>query len=111
MWYLWAGTGSGHRLLYKTAHSGTVRQNGAGWLNHCRHLWLFNTDAVEAMFRMFHEWFPRLRLEFHGHSDNGCGAANCLAAMWGGAQVIHTALNGMGERCGNVATEGDRCSL
>lgn len=62
-------------------------------------------DAVEAMFRMFHAWFPRLRLEFHGHSDNGCGAANCLAAMWGGAQVIHTALNGMGERCGNVSTE------
>lgn len=62
-------------------------------------------DAVEEMFRLFHSWFPRLRLEFHGHNDNGCGVANCLAAMWGGAEVIHTALNGMGERCGNVPTE------
>ena len=57
------------------------------------------------MFRRFKEWFPKLRLEFHGHNDNGCGVANCLAAMWGGAEVVHTALNGMGERCGNVATE------
>ncbi len=62
-------------------------------------------DAVEEMFRLFKGWFPRLRLEFHGHNDNGCGVANCLAAMWGGAEVVHTALNGMGERCGNVPTE------
>ena len=62
-------------------------------------------DAVEEMFRLFKEWFPRLRLEFHGHTDNGCGDANCLAAMWGGAEVIHTSINGMGERCGNNPTE------
>lgn len=62
-------------------------------------------DAVEEMFRRFKEWFPRLRLEFHGHTDNGCGVANCLAAMWGGAEVIHTAVNGLGERCGNIPTE------
>lgn len=62
-------------------------------------------DAVEEMFSLFHNWFPRLRLEFHGHRDNGCGVANCLAAMWGGASVIHTAVNGMGERCGNVPLE------
>lgn len=62
-------------------------------------------DAVEEMFRRFKEWFPRLRLEFHGHTDNGCGSANCLAALWGGAEVLHTSLNGMGERCGNHPTE------
>lgn len=62
-------------------------------------------DAVEEMFRLFHEWFPKLRLEFHGHTDNGCGDANCLAALWGGAEVIHTSINGMGERCGNNPTE------
>jgi len=62
-------------------------------------------DAVEEMFRLFKGWFPRLRLEFHGHIDNGCGVANCLAALWGGAEVIHTSINGMGERCGNNPTE------
>lgn len=62
-------------------------------------------DAVEEMFRIFKTEFPRLRLEFHGHTDNGCGDANCLAALWGGAEVIHTSINGMGERCGNNPTE------
>ena len=62
-------------------------------------------DAVEGMFCRFKEWFPRLRLEFHGHNDIGCGNANCLAAMRGGAEVLHAAVNGLGERGGNVATE------
>lgn len=62
-------------------------------------------DAVEEMFRRFKMWFPRLRLEFHGHNDIGCGNANCLAAVRGGAEVVHTAMNGLGERCGNVPTE------
>lgn len=62
-------------------------------------------DAAEEMFLQFKTWFPRLRLEFHGHIDNGCGVANCLAALWGGAEVIHTSINGMGERCGNNPTE------
>lgn len=62
-------------------------------------------DAVEEMFRRFKAWFPRLRLEFHGHIDNGCGVANCLSALWGGAEVLHTSVNGMGERCGNNPTE------
>jgi isopropylmalate/homocitrate/citramalate synthase len=62
-------------------------------------------DAVEGMFKRFKEWFPRLRLEFHGHNDIGCGNANCLAAIRGGAEVIHSAINGLGERGGNVATE------
>lgn len=62
-------------------------------------------DAVEEMFRLFKGWFPRLRLEFHGHNDIGCGNANCLAAVRGGAEVVHTAMNGLGDRCGNVPTE------
>ncbi|MGI6277039.1 MAG: LeuA family protein, partial [Brevefilum fermentans] len=62
-------------------------------------------DAVEEMFRLFKEGFPELRLEFHGHNDISCGVANCLAAVWGGAEVVHTAMNGLGDRCGNVPTE------
>lgn len=62
-------------------------------------------DAVEEMFRSFKEWYPKLRLEFHGHNDIGCGNANCLAAVRGGAEVVHTAMNGLGDRCGNVPTE------
>lgn len=62
-------------------------------------------EAVEGMVLRFREWFPDLRLEFHGHNDIGCGNANCLAAIRGGADVVHTAVHGLGERCGNVSTE------
>lgn len=62
-------------------------------------------EAVEGMVERFHDWFPKLRLEFHGHNDIGCGNANCLAAVRAGAEVVHTAVHGLGERCGNVSTE------
>lgn len=62
-------------------------------------------DAVEAMFRIFHEKFPDLTLEFHGHNDFGVGVACALSAVKGGASVVHTAMNALGERTGNTATE------
>lgn len=62
-------------------------------------------EAVEEMFRRFHEWYPQLELEFHGHNDFNLGNACALAAIRGGARVVHSAMNGLGERTGNVATE------
>lgn len=44
-------------------------------------------------------------LEFHGHNEFGFGTAAALAALEGGASGIHTAINGLGERTGNVPTE------
>lgn len=62
-------------------------------------------DAVGYMFAQFHEWFPELQLEFHGHNDSSLGVACALAALKNGGSVIHTSLNGLGGRSGNVATE------
>ena len=62
-------------------------------------------DAVGGMFRRFKEWFPRLSLEFHGHNDIGMANACALAAIQNGADVIHGAMLGLGDRCGNAATE------
>lgn len=62
-------------------------------------------DAVGEMFRIFTNRYPQLRFEFHGHNDIGMANANGLAAAYNGAKVIHTAMNGLGERCGNAATE------
>ena len=44
-------------------------------------------------------------VEVHTHNDLNLGVANALAAMEAGAEVIHGCINGLGERCGNVATE------
>ena len=41
----------------------------------------------------------------HCHDDLGLAVANSLAAVRGGARQIECALNGIGERAGNCATE------
>ena len=46
-----------------------------------------------------------LRVEIHTHTDLGMGVANSLAAVSAGAEVIHCAVNGIGERTGNAPLE------
>ncbi len=38
----------------------------------------------------------------HAHDDSGCGVANSLAAIRGGATHVQGTINGYGERCGNA---------
>jgi 2-isopropylmalate synthase len=38
----------------------------------------------------------------HAHDDAGCGVANSLAAVRGGATHVQGTMNGYGERCGNA---------
>jgi isopropylmalate/homocitrate/citramalate synthase len=44
-------------------------------------------------------------LEIHFHSDFGLGVANTLMAVLSGAEVLHTTIGGIGERCGNAPME------
>jgi isopropylmalate/homocitrate/citramalate synthase len=46
-----------------------------------------------------------LPIEIHAHQDLGLGAANSLAAVEAGAEVVHVCINGLGERCGNAALD------
>ncbi len=46
-----------------------------------------------------------LPIEFHGHNDFGLATANSLAALDAGANILHTAVIGLGERVGNTALE------
>ena len=38
----------------------------------------------------------------HAHDDTGCGVANSIAAVRGGASMVQGTINGYGERCGNA---------
>jgi 2-isopropylmalate synthase len=38
----------------------------------------------------------------HAHDDTGCGVANSVAAIRGGASHVQGTINGYGERCGNA---------
>jgi len=46
-------------------------------------------------------------IEVHFHSDFGMGVANTIMAVLSGAEVIHSTVGGIGERCGNA----DLCSV
>lgn len=61
--------------------------------------------AVRFIFRKLGEWLPNVPLEFHTHNEMGLANAGILEAVAEGARTIHTAINGLGERTGNAATE------
>ncbi len=44
----------------------------------------------------------KVRLDWHGHSDRGLAVANSLAAFAAGAEQVHGAALGIGERVGNT---------
>lgn len=51
------------------------------------------------------EWVPGTPIEMHAHNDYGLATVDMLAAVAGGASVVHTSINALGERSGNAATE------
>ena len=46
-----------------------------------------------------------VQYDFHGHNDMGMAPANSLAALESGATIIHTTVNGLGERVGITPTQ------
>ncbi|MCK9467898.1 MAG: hypothetical protein M0Q49_00665 [Porticoccaceae bacterium] len=51
------------------------------------------------------EWVPGVSIEYHNHNEFGLANAGMLEAVAAGADVVHSAMNGLGERTGNAATE------
>ncbi len=50
-------------------------------------------------------------LEVHTHNDFGLGVATSIAGVQNGASVVHTSVNGIGERSGNASFEEVAMSL
>lgn len=46
--------------------------------------------------------FPDKNFDFHAHNDYDLAAANVYSAIKAGVTCIHTTVNGLGERAGNV---------
>lgn len=46
--------------------------------------------------------YPNLEFDFHAHNDYDLATANVFSAIKAGISGIHTTLNGLGERAGNV---------
>jgi isopropylmalate/homocitrate/citramalate synthase len=61
--------------------------------------------TVGFIFCKLEEWLPGVPLEFYTHNEFSIANGAILEAVANGASVIHTAMNGLGERTGNAATE------
>ncbi|WP_456368617.1 2-isopropylmalate synthase [Geoglobus sp.] len=59
--------------------------------------------AFETMSRLKERF--SVPVAFHGHDDFGLATSNTVFAVKGGADEIHVAMNGLGERAGNAALE------
>ncbi|MFT6882886.1 MAG: D-citramalate synthase [Marinoscillum sp.] len=46
--------------------------------------------------------FPNMKFDYHAHNDYDLSTANAFEAIKSGVHCIHTTLNGLGERAGNV---------
>uniref|UniRef100_A0A2U9IP71 Homocitrate synthase n=1 Tax=Acidianus sulfidivorans JP7 TaxID=619593 RepID=A0A2U9IP71_9CREN len=60
---------------------------------------LYPTKARE-LFSYLTKEIPGVEYDIHAHNDLGLAVANSLAAVEGGATIIHTTVNGLGERVG-----------
>lgn len=60
--------------------------------------------AVKELIKNIKSMFE-VKVEIHAHNDFGMAVATSFAAIEAGAEVIHTCINGLGERTGNAALE------
>lgn len=62
--------------------------------------------SIQFSFEELRKIIPaQIGLEFHVHNEFGLAMGSVVAAVAGGARTIHSSINGLGERTGNVATE------
>jgi methanogen homocitrate synthase len=61
-------------------------------------------EAIAYLTRKYKDC-TKLPVEIHTHNDFGMAVATELAAVGAGAEVVHSCVNGLGERTGNAALE------
>lgn len=87
---------------YAIATLQAALDGGADWLTLCetnggKLPWEVEEITREVLLRL-----PGAKLGIHCHNDSGCGVANSLAAVRGGAALVQGTINGYGERVGNA---------
>ena len=62
-------------------------------------------QTIAYMVKWFKQLTGGLPIEVHTHNDFGMAVASELAGIAAGADVVHSCVNGLGERTGNAALE------
>jgi D-citramalate synthase len=65
-------------------------------------LGILNQDQTFQFCRIMLEKYPDIHIDFHAHNDYDLAVANVFAAVRAGVHGVHTTVNGLGERAGNV---------
>ena len=78
-----------------------------GWMDSYVLVDTFGVCTPEAISYLVGEVKKRTHkpIEVHLHNDFGLAVANSIAGLMAGAEVVHTTVNGIGERSGNAALE------
>jgi (R)-citramalate synthase len=65
-------------------------------------LGILNPDQAEDFCRKMTSRYPDVHFDFHAHNDYDLATANVFSALKTGIKGVHTTVNGLGERAGNV---------
>lgn len=65
-------------------------------------LGILNPDEAYWFCKEMIERYPQIHFDFHPHNDYDLAAANVFMAVKAGVYGVHTTVNGLGERAGNV---------
>jgi len=65
-------------------------------------LGILNQDKTYEFCQIMLERYPELHIDFHAHNDYDLAVANVFASIKAGVHGVHTTVNGLGERAGNV---------
>jgi isopropylmalate/homocitrate/citramalate synthase len=90
------------KRLYKTAI-----EHGAGSIVICDTCGHVTPSGVSALIKFVMDEVvkpsgEKIRVDWHGHCDRGLAVPNSLAALAAGADCVHAAAIGIGERVGNT---------
>jgi len=65
-------------------------------------LGILNHEQTFEYCSIIRKKYPELHFDFHAHNDYDLATANAFAAIKAGINGVHTTINGLGERAGNV---------
>jgi D-citramalate synthase len=65
-------------------------------------LGILNHEQTFSFCKQMIDKYPDLHFDFHAHNDYDLSTANVYSAIKSGIKGVHTTVNGLGERAGNV---------
>lgn len=78
----------------------TARDAGADRVSIADTVGILYPTKTKELFSYLTREVPGVEYDIHAHNDLGMAVANSLAAVEGGATIIHATVNGLGERVG-----------